>query len=219
MLTILVINPPSRENVIANVPLGLLYITQPLIEQGHQIIFYDIALENPSREQVLEKIKSETFDVMLVGGIVTTYGYLKWLTKEVKKMHPYIPIMIGGGVATPIPHIIFENMDVDVVCIGEGDATVPEYISALENNTDILDVAGIFAKDGDSCIKTPDRPLVTNLDSINPPFDAFKLLDMEKMYNPHLKNMDTGNNLMVTVDILALYQGVDVLENVHFVTD
>lgn len=179
-MNILIVNPPCRESATPMLPLGLLYVVQPLIEDGHNIRFFDIALEKPERETVLARIRSENFDLMIIGGIVTTYGYIKWLTKEVKKLYPEIPIMGGGYAASPIPHLIFRHTGIDVVCNGEGDITVREYVSVLAKGGDISSVPGLFIKNGNSFSKTPDRPLIKNLDEISPPSDAYKLLDIER---------------------------------------
>ncbi len=179
-MKILIIYPPCRESNTPTLPLGLLYVTQPLIEDGHNIKFFDIALEKPTREEVISKIKSEKFDLMIIGGIITTYSYIKWLTNEVKKIYPDIPILGGGFVATPIPHIIFKNTGIDVICNGEGDITVKEYISALKDGRDISEVPGIFIKKGASFFATPERPLMWKLDDISLPINAYELLDIEK---------------------------------------
>lgn len=179
-MRILIVYPPCRESHVPVLPLGLLYITQSLIDDGHSVKFFDIALEKPTRDAVISRIKSEKFDLMITGGIITTYGYIKWLTKEVKKIYPDIPIMCGGFVATPIPHIIFKNTGVDVICNAEGDITVREYASKVENTEDISNVHGIFIKNGDSFYSTPERLLIKNLDEIPPPIDAYKLLDVDK---------------------------------------
>lgn len=179
-MKILIIYPPCRESMTPTLPLGLLYVAQTLIEAGHTITFFDIALEKPTREEAISKIKSEKFDLMIIGGIITTYGYIKWLTNEVKKIYPNIPILGGGFVATPIPHIIFKNTGIDVICNGEGDITVREYVSTLEGAGDISKVSGLFIKNGTSFIKTSERPLIKNLDDISPPVDAYKLLNIER---------------------------------------
>jgi len=179
-MKILIVYPPCRESSTPTLPLGLLYVAQPLIEDGHNVNFFDIALEKLSRNEVLAKIKSEKFDLMIVGGIITTYSYLKWLTNEVKNIYPDVPIMGGGFVATPIPHIIFKYTGIDIICNGEGDITVKEYVSALEDGRDISDVSGLFIKNGNTYIITSDRPLIKNLDVINSPVGAYKLLDIER---------------------------------------
>ncbi len=184
--------PPCRETNTPTLPLGLLYVAQSLIESGHKVKFFDIALEKPNRDAVLSKIRSEKFDLMIIGGIITTYSYVKWLTNEVKKIYPHIPILGGGYVASPIPHIIFKNTGIDVVCNGEGDITVKEYISAVERGGDISEVPGLFIKKGASFFATPERSLIKNIDDINPPIDAYKLLDIERYIIENGKQCQPG---------------------------
>ena len=194
-MKILIVYPPCRESNTPMLPLGLLYVAQSLIDDGHMVDFFDIALEKPSREDVLSKIKFDEFDLMIIGGIITTYSYVKWLTNEVKNIYPEVPIMAGGFVANPIPHVMFKYTGIDVICNGEGDITVKEYVSALEEGRDISNVSGLYIKTGDAFIKTSERPLIEDLDIIRSPFDAYKLLDMEKYIvengetiQPHLES-------------------------------
>lgn len=179
-MNILVFYPPCKEYVTPTLPLGLLYVAQPLIEDGHAIKFFDIALEKPKREDVLSKINNEKFDLMIIGGIITTYSYIKWLTNQAKMICPDIPILGGGFVATPIPHVIFKNTGIDVICNGEGDIIVREYVSTSENGGDISKVQGLFIKNETSFLNTPERPLVKNLDVIFPPLASYKLIDIER---------------------------------------
>ncbi|MBU4444133.1 cobalamin-dependent protein, partial [bacterium] len=165
-MRILVVYPPCRESNTPVLPLGLLYVSQPLIEDGHKVKFFDIALEKPNRNAVISNIRSEKYDLVIIGGIITTYSYVKWLTNEIKKISPNTPILGGGYVATPIPHIIFKNTGIDVICNGEGDITVREYASVLEKGGDISKVNGLFIKKGDSFYATSERPLIKNLDEI-----------------------------------------------------
>ncbi|HYN44758.1 MAG TPA: radical SAM protein [Candidatus Limnocylindrales bacterium] len=211
-MNILIIYPPCRESRMPLLPLGLLYVAQPLIEDGHNVKFFDIALEKPTREEVISKLKSEKFDLMIIGGIVTTYSYVKWLTNEVKKLYPDTPILGGGYVASPIPHVIFKNTGIDVICNGEGDITVREYVSALDNRTDISNIAGLFIKKGDSYITTQERPLIKELDDINPPVDAYKLLNIERYINGYGKLYESlFESGLVWVTPLKEYRGFDLL--------
>ena len=180
-MNICIINPPCREYQAPQVPLGLIYVAQSLIDAGHSIDFIDVNLNKNSEEEVISR--AQDCEILLIGGLATTYSYLKRITNSINKLYPDVPIMAGGYIATPIPHVIFKNTGVTHICIGEGDITVREYVSAIESSSDLLKVPGLFIKKNDSFIKTDDRPLIKNLDEINPPFDAYKLLDIEKYIN------------------------------------
>jgi len=198
-MNILMVYPPCRETDTPVLPLGLLYVAQPLLEDGHHIDFFDIAHEKTSRGEVLSKIKNKKFDLMMIGGIITTYSYVKWLTNEVREFYPDIPIMGGGFVATPIPHLIFKNTGINAVCNGEGDITAREYVAALDEGKDISKVQGLFIKNKNSFFKTPERPLISNLDEIHPPLDAYKLLDIERYI------IENGKQLQPQLELYGMW--------------
>lgn len=178
-MKILLINPPIREWSKPNVfPLGLGYIAAVLVKNGYKVEVLDINAFRLSKEEVVAKIKTMDFDVVGIGGIITTYKYIKWLAATLKKYHSDKKLIIGGSVGSSIPKIMLERNPIDVVCIGEGEETVIDLIRALEDNKDLSEVKGIWCKDGSGRIfQTATRPPIKDLDSI--PLPEWKLFPME----------------------------------------
>ncbi len=178
-MKILLINPPIREWAKPNVfPAGLGYISSVLLRDGHEVKVLDINAYRWDRAKVEQKIKNTEFDVVGIGGIVTTYKYVKWLIFLLKKYHPHKKIIIGGSVGTSIPHIILGKNQADIVCIGEGEETVRELITVLQDKADLSKVKGIQYKDADGkIIITGKRPPIEDLDSI--PLPAWDLFPMD----------------------------------------
>lgn len=178
-MKILLINPPIREWAKPNVlPLGLGYIASVLRNSGHKVEVMDINAYRWDRSKVEDRVKNAEFDVAGVGGIVTVYSYVKWLTGILKKHHPDKKIVIGGSVGTSIPHIILGNTEADIVCIGEGEVTALELINAMQDRVNPKSVAGIWFKGEDGRIyKTGDRLPIENLDTL--PLPAWDLFPMD----------------------------------------
>ncbi len=178
-MKILLINPPVREWAKPNVfPLGLGYIASVLLADKHEIKVLDINAQRLSKDQVENEIRISQYDVVGIGGIVTTYRYVKWLAEVLKKHHPDKPLVIGGSVGSSIPQIILEKNPVDYVCIGEGEETVVDLVRAIQNNDDIPGVKGIWYKDDNGKIhKNVPRSPIKNLDKILLP--AWDLFPME----------------------------------------
>jgi radical SAM superfamily enzyme YgiQ (UPF0313 family) len=178
-MKILLINPPIREWSKPNVfPLGLGYIASILLQDRHEVQVLDINAYRWDREEVEEMVKKASFDVVGVGGIVTTYPYVKWLLSILRKHHPDKKIIVGGSVGSSIPRLMLERNPVDIVCIGEGEETVRELMKVLEREGNLSGMKGIWYKDGSGKIfENEKRPPIKNLDSV--PLPAWHLFPME----------------------------------------
>jgi len=180
----LLINPPIREWSKPNVfPLGLGYIASSLIEEGHGVEVMDINGLRLPKDEVEDRIRRADFDAAGIGGIITTYRYIKWLVLMLKKYHPEKTIIIGGSVGTSIPEIMLENNPVDIICMGEGEETVKDLAGVLEKRGDLSGVKGICYRDEDGRIRhTARRAVISDLDSL--PLPAWDLFPMDE----YLKN-------------------------------
>ena len=178
-MKILLINPPIREWSKPNVfPLGLGYIASILLRDHHEVQVLDINAYRWDREEVEEKVKGASFDVVGIGGIVTTYQYVKWLLSISRKYHPDKKIIMGGSVGSSIPRLMLERNPVDIVCIGEGEETVRELMRTMEREGDLSGIKGIWYKDSSGKIlENEKRPPIKDLDSV--PLPAWTLFPME----------------------------------------
>lgn len=179
-MKILLINPPIREWAKPNcIPLGLGYVGAILEQEGHEIEVMDINAFRWSPAQVEGKIKSAEFDALGIGGIVTVYGYVKWLTSVIKRYHPQKKVIVGGSIASSVPRTLLERTAADIAVIGEGEETARQLFQVLENNeAALIRVDGIWFKDEKGTIRiTSPRPTIKNLDTL--PLPAWDLFPMD----------------------------------------
>jgi radical SAM superfamily enzyme YgiQ (UPF0313 family) len=166
-MDVLLINPPIRLEWKPNLePLGLGYIAQSLLDEGHTVRTFDIQGYRWSNEEVERKIGELDYDVVGIGGIITAYKYIKWLTPLLKKHNPTAKIIIGGGVGSAVPRLVLENSDADICVIGEGEITIKELVRALKDSTDLASVNGIWFKENGKIYPTPPREPIKNLDAL-----------------------------------------------------
>jgi len=178
-MKVLLINPPIREWAKPNVfPLGLGYIASVLLSKKYKVEVLDINAYRWDKLEVENKIKDAEFDIAGIGGIITTYDYVKWLILILKKYYPDKKIIIGGSLGTSIPKIMLEKNLVDVICMGEGEETAKELFKVLESDGDLSKVKGIWYKDNTGIIyQTEKRSPLKDLDSI--PLSAWDLFPMD----------------------------------------
>ena len=94
-------------------PSGLGYIVSVLSQNGHSVEIMDINAYRWNKIEVEERIKTD-YDVIGIGGIVTTHKYVKWLVAILKKHHPGKKVIVGGSVGTSISGIMLEKTPVDI---------------------------------------------------------------------------------------------------------
>lgn len=173
-MKIVLINPPIRLNKPPeSFPLGLGYISSVLLNEGHEVEVLDINATRISKDLVIKNIKKSNFDIIGIGGIVTTYKYVKLLTHEIKKIKPKTKIILGGGVGASIPELAFNKMNIDFIVIEEGERTIVELLDKLDKPNK---VKGIYYKEDEIIHKRPERLLIKNLDEL--PFPAWDLFPM-----------------------------------------
>ncbi len=177
---ILLINPPCRLPTL--IPLGLGYIASVMRLGGYPVEVLDINGFGYPDEKVAEIIRSSDFDIVGIGGLTSTYKYVKWLSGIIKKEKPSVPIIAGNMVSTAHPELLLKNSSVDIAVIDEGELTFKELVSIIETKRALDGVKGVYYKNSDGSItKTPPRERITDLDSL--PFPAWDLFPMEIYLN------------------------------------
>lgn len=181
-MKILMINPPIREWAKPNcVPLGLGYVAAVLRKDGYAIDMLDINGYRYPREEVISILDEKGPDLIVTGGLITVYNYLKWLIPELRQRFPEIPVMVGGSVATSIPELALSTLKADIACIGEGEITVLEVADCIRKGTDLSTVKGIYYRKDSLILKNEMRPPIKDMDSI--PFPAYDLFPMDIYVN------------------------------------
>ncbi len=163
-------------------PLGLGYIASVLRQEGYNNVkILDINGFGYSDQKVEEMIRTLEFDVVGIGGLTSTYRYVKWLASIIKKYKPRVPIVAGNMVSTAHPELLLRNSKVDIAVIDEGEITFKELLSTIHKGRGLKEIKGIFYKNNTDVLGTPPRERITNLDFL--PFPAWDLFPMETYLN------------------------------------
>jgi radical SAM superfamily enzyme YgiQ (UPF0313 family) len=166
------INFPEKNVYIVNeyiiFPMGILYISSAIKEAGYGTTLNyikdssDISLSN-----IIEQLKEKNTKVIAISSVCEKdYIFIKGIIKSVKQKFPNIKIIIGGQYPTLVPNEVFNNEDVDAICIGEGEIAIVEYIRQVENNnykkTNNLWIKG----NNGEIFKCDESLLIENIDSL-----------------------------------------------------
>lgn len=156
-LSVLLINAPIREWSYPNImPLGHGYVAAVALMDGHRVDALDLnalrrkpvhdppeAFSQWVEERVVEKLSRSRPDVIGLGGIITQYKRIKQIAQLCKRIHPDVPIVLGGGIASSLPEFMVERLPIDVAVQEEGEVTFSELLHRLELGASLEGVKGI----------------------------------------------------------------------------
>ena len=171
MARVLLVNPRMSQRA-SHLPLSLLPLAGSLLAGGHEVRLLDLQVEESS------DVDPRSYD--LVG--ITSYtgsqieGGLSF-ARLVRKRSPETPVVWGGVHPTLTDAQTATHPLVDIVVRGEGDATLPALIGALDHAGPLEDVEGLtFEVDG-RIHRTPDAAFV---DMEQVPLSPYHLLKPDR---------------------------------------
>ena len=179
-MRVALVAPKWHERVTDYPPLGLAYLGAVLERGGHTARIFDFGLRprRPLEEDIAEVAR---YQPDLIGFTVMTGGYhnVEQSLAPMKAAMPSVPIVLGGPHPTMFPEAVAATPGVDFVVCGEGEETLMELVAALQSGaSDFSGIPGLaYARDGKS-VRTPERPLIHDLDAL--PMPARHLLELDK---------------------------------------
>lgn len=184
-MNVCLINPPmlqaygkykSAAKVGAEViiPLGLSYVASALEKAGHAVSLIDADPEGLAHDDIIQRIKVESVDVVGVTATTPIYPSAKKIVELIKEYDKEILTVIGGAHVTVLPDSVMQDCCVDIGVIREGEQTMVELLNAVEKGLSLKDVKGIIYREGSRIRASEPRSLIENLDSL--PYPARHLL-------------------------------------------
>lgn len=157
-LNLLLINPPIREWSYPNImPIGQGYIAAVATMDGHHVDVLDLnaargkPIEGKSaaeisawvEEQVTSSLAKWKPDVIGIGGIITQYGRMKQIVEICKRVHPDVPVVLGGGISSSMPEFMVQRLGIDVAVQSEGEVTTSELLHRMELHQPLDGLKGV----------------------------------------------------------------------------
>lgn len=182
---------PDNDSYTNVFPLGLAYIAAVCRNHGHEVSVYCQDVYHYSEEHLVKYLEEHDFDVVGTGACGGYYQYRKILkiSAAVKEAGKKTVFIIGGHLVSPEPEFFLRKTGADYIVIGEGENTMVELLSTLENQSDISLVDGIAYLRDDVFIQNKRRELITDIDSIPfPAWDLFPITQYALLRMPHIQN-------------------------------
>ncbi|MEM7593499.1 MAG: magnesium-protoporphyrin IX monomethyl ester anaerobic oxidative cyclase [Cyanobacteria bacterium P01_A01_bin.83] len=184
-MKILIVNPPHlsigsripREHLP---PLGLLCVGGSLLDAGHDVTLLDAEIGFLSHNEITQRVVERDPEVLLIGhsGSTSAHPIAMELTRCFRAEMPELKIIYGG--VFPTYHyrdILTHEPQIDVIVRGEGEATVPKLITAIENNDNLANVDGIAFRYQGEVVETLPAVAIANLDDYRV---GWELVDLKR---------------------------------------
>ena len=208
-MKVILFNPPSpyipQEGVQVVPPLGLLSIGALLEKAGHGVkivdcvahgwrqprktedksgkVKYRLDVEDTYLERLLTEMKP---GIVGIGNLfATSESSALELARRIKRMAPWVKIVMGGTNATVRHDFLMQHPEVDFVVLGEGEYALRDLIACLEQGGDFSGLTGLAYRSEDQVRVTPGINWVEDLDDL--PVSAYHLLDnsVEEYFHGH----------------------------------
>ena len=178
MKIVLIASPYPLEEAPAP-PLGLCYAAAACEAAGAEVVILDYIVRQYTPEKLIAEIDALKPDAVGTNSVTLNFNKAAGILRTIKRHNPSIVTMMGG------PHVTFDvdntltrYPEIDVIVIGEGEATLSELIPAIGNRAAWEGIKGIaFRRDGGIFVTEP-RELIQDLDSL--PIPARHLLPMSR---------------------------------------
>jgi len=179
-MRILIIDPPGN---LLGVNVGVGYLVGALKARGHDPLVLD--LNNYRQlpwqdlcEAFLSRIRPQAIGISVMS---LSYAFVRQMAERLRKRFDG-PIILGGAhVTIEKGKILQESGLFDVLCLGEGEVTLPEVLDRLDRQAAPEGIPGVFYREGGRVLGDDNFQLIKDLDSIPfPDFRAGGVLEMER---------------------------------------
>jgi anaerobic magnesium-protoporphyrin IX monomethyl ester cyclase len=183
---------PYRTKAYYEFPLGLAYVSASLKRGGYDVDVINLNhCDDTQSSLICGKLNGgKKYHYVMSGGLSAHYKQLKEIVSDVRSGDKDAVVVLGGGIMSSTPELMYRYLKPDYMVLGEGEITVIELLSEIESGGKNLEfVKGIGYRDekGDLII-TRRRESVDNLDILPwPDLDAFE-------FDTYLKYQKANDN-------------------------
>lgn len=190
-MRILLINPPSENELIGNnpsiieeergynPPLGILYIAGYL--EKHTVFdveVLDAQAEEIGYDDLRDLVRAKSPDVVGITAMTFTLIDVIKVVRIVKSVHPNIKVVLGGPHVHIYPEETINLPGVDFLVLGEGEVTFKELMENIRDVARLRNIPGLVFKEEGRIVNTGVRSLLEDLDNL--PFPARHMTSVNK---------------------------------------
>lgn len=186
-MKVMLINPNSeavershrhrKEMLTPIIPLGIAYVAAVLEKNGVNVTIVDQVAERIDQNTLLDKIFAEDPDVVGFSCLTATIDSVRKLADRIKGYNRGIKIVLGNIHASIFADELLKQKAADIVVHGEGEFSMLELVSAIQEGKDLRAIKGISFNDNGNVYHNAYREPFEDLDNL--PYPALHLLQLK----------------------------------------
>ena len=140
-------------------------------------------LELPPK-QFVNRVKNLDSDALLFTSHTYQIPFVAQAAEAAKKANTSVLTVVGGPHISQVPEETLRRYpSLDVAVIGEGERSLVEMMEALKNQRGLEQIPGLVYRDNGSLIRTRQREMIQDLDSLPfPAWDFFPIHEYSSFY-------------------------------------
>jgi radical SAM superfamily enzyme YgiQ (UPF0313 family) len=161
-------------------PLGLMYMASHLRsnQPGHEIEILDLRCHRHPYDLLQKQLQAWDPQIVAISALTCEAESLHRIAAMVRERNGETVIMVGGPHISACTNDVEEDLNIDVLILGEGESAFTELIRRISIGESISGIPGIaYQVDGKMEWGAPGE-LISDLDTI--PFPAWDLVDIKK---------------------------------------
>jgi len=157
---------------------GVASLSAVLKKAGHNTSLIHITREISSKE-FQEKLIVLKPDLIAFSSTTFLFPIVQKYALAAKKISK-TPIICGSFHSTLYPEEVLKDKNIDMICMGEGEAALLELCDKMEKDEDITNIESIWTKKEGKIYKNKVRPCIVELDRL--PFPDREIFDYQNIY-------------------------------------
>lgn len=169
-------------------PIGLACISSSLKHAGFKVKCLNLN-HYEDEDKIIEDILSQNdIKIVATGGLSAHINNIQSLRNKFKKYTDMV-FILGGGILSSEPTLIFEELDIDYGVLHEGEETILELVDYILNKQlKIEDINGIVYRKSNKVTMTMVRDSINDLNSL--PFPDYDGFEIEEYLDNQMPNDD-----------------------------
>ena len=200
-MNILIVVPKfANKGEYYSFPFGLGYVSSSLKHAGFNVSCLNLCHESDDVKIAISKsVHQNNIDIICTGGMSIHWVLIENMLNDIKEISQNLITIVGGAIITADPTFSLENLQVDYGVIGEGEETIVELMTTLNDNRDVSKVRGISYRNliNDIIINEP-RPPISDLDSL--PFPDYEGLGFGEWLSTYESSSGNRSGILYDYD-------------------